>query len=372
MSAGPSIVDVALRPDGDGGSWLLAVTFALGRGLLSDVLRLGLDPAMRAVPPPAQLDRTISLATTTTATLARVLPGIGVSENRRLVRFALPRRAFGLRTLTAEVHVEWANPLRRPLQVSFDARFTYLGFPVNHQTLQLLNLESSRGVRANILSVLANDDRRFYFPRRPGLIPMSYDDFSPLTASVQSLRGSTVWGTMWPTELSFWHSREGGEFLVGQLIRFRLTGARGRRIALVPDDPTITPSMRLAYLAELEVHHRHEVDVRLMEGPELRDELDEESDALLCLGEHIGVYYRGIDQPVSSASAGLLISQDGVHSMRDAYDDIQPRGRPWDESPLRTEVLSSAVARRYIAQRVRALGRLARGQGAVQRERSGT
>lgn len=358
MRPAPAVIDLALCSRDDRPTWVLTLSFALGRGLLSDQLRLGLDRSLRAVPAPADLDRKVTLNSVGSASIAHVKPGIRVSENRRVVQIDVPRRPFGLRGLAVELEVEWVNPVHRPSALDFDARFSYLGFSVNHQTLRLLNLEPSRGLSANLLNVLAEDDRRFYFPRQPALIPMSYEDFSPLTGRIQSLPRATVWGTMWPTELSFWHSSEGAGFLVRQLVQYEVGGARARRIAVLPDDPAITPAMRLAYLAELEVHHRHEVDVRLMDAAELRKELGGESDALLCVGAYLGVYYRGIERPVSNATAGLLISPDGIHSMRDVYDEVQARGSRWDRSRLRTEVLSSAIARRYITHRVRMLRRV--------------
>jgi hypothetical protein len=288
-----------------------------------------------------------------------VSPGIGISENHRVVQVTLPRRLTGVRGLPVEIPVRWANPINRPKQIDCIARFSYLGFPVNNERITLLNLEKGAPMRANLLRVLADPQSHFYFPRAATLLNMSYDAFSPLTAAVQTLPGTTVWGTMWPAELSFWHSRYGGLFLVNQLVQFRQGGERARRIAISPDSADLTPAMCLAYLSELEVHHRHEVDIRLMHARELRAELHEDADALLCLGDRLGVYYRGVEFPVSNAAVGLLIEPDGIGDMRELYEDIQPRGASWSRSAWRARLLDSPIARSYITERERVLQRLA-------------
>jgi hypothetical protein len=355
MSAA-SIIDMTLNPNTGSATWTLGVQVRLGQGIISDTLVLGLDRSLRAVPSPSDFSRTVTVGTKVGASVASAVPAVRVSENRQQIEIRLPRRLTGVRGAHFDLEVVWANPLLRAAMLEFDAEFTHMGWPVTHQPLALLNLDGADAVRSNLLSVLTTSDRRFYFPNSPALVPMRYDDFSPMTGAVQSLPGSVVWGTMWPSEVSFWHSTDGAAFLLRQAHRHSRHGERARRIAILPADGTVSPAVAGAYLIELELHHRLGVDVRLMEAAAVHAALNSSADALLCLGDSLGVYYGGIDQPIANATAGLLLDRDGIRDMRDAYDEIQRRGALWGESAIRRQLLRAPLAPLFLTARHQALG----------------
>jgi hypothetical protein len=285
-----------------------------------------------------------------------------VSADLTRVQATLPRSFVAPDVVQWSVPFFWVNPAVLPRRVTLHLDVSTFGITRHRHTLVGLHLGSSAGIQANLLDFVATRGDWFYFPGGADLPSVMYETLSPLVAPLQDLPDTTVWGTMWPHELPFWRSFEGIDFLAQQVLGLERDERRARRIAIDPltdgsssSSSSSSSTLAMDFLAELEVHFRCGVDIRVLESAALAAELGNAGDALLCLGGTLGVYYREIWAGTKESRAALMLDSAGIATMREQYDTMQRSGVPWRAYVGRRILWTSIPRRDYIEARVSAV-----------------
>jgi hypothetical protein len=358
----PDLLSLAKPPSVfvDNDYWQLEIALICPAYAVRARAEIKLDSSMRAVPPQRG-----SGLTEWTVGLQGVQPTVGVkfttggsrvevAPDQRTVSISLP---FGAKRVEHVIRV----PFRflgtiLPRRIAIEVTGRSVGSPPARTSYEGVYLGSASSVAGNLVDFLKDSRNRFFFGRQGVAPQVLYESLSKVIPAAQRLSGAIVWGTTWPHELDFWNSPSGVDFLAFQIVD--LAAGRGipRRIAICPFALEVEQVMAQRFIAELEVQYSLGVDVRILEPARMVDDLDGVAEALLCLGDRLGVLYSGILAPGGKGTTAQLLFGDEIETARALYDASQLSGRPFAEYLLsypRPQTLNSYVRRRIRIVRAR-------------------
>jgi len=149
-------------------------------------------------------------------TLSLSPPEVVVSENRKIVMLTIHNFSVSAKSKgsvqKARIPFEWRDPERVPSRIEIEIVVKSNWSKTDKETLIGYN------IRSGITEFLIHrSDTSFYFPRHSPIFRIPYWDFSRDAALFQQAPFTTVKSITWPTELAYWFSCEGEEYLVSQV-----------------------------------------------------------------------------------------------------------------------------------------------------------
>jgi hypothetical protein len=147
---------------------------------------------------------------------------------------------------------------------------------MNIKKYQLVGFNVAHGV---IDFVTHRSNSSFHFPTEAQLCQIPYWEFSKDAALFQAATNTTVRSVTWPMELKYWHSAEGGQYLVSQIRKIdqRRPSTIPTRIAICPFELSTALDVRQSFLQELETHSRLGVDVKVISPKILANIIEDKS-----------------------------------------------------------------------------------------------
>lgn len=324
--------------------WIVAIPVILPAGMSLDAIKICLDPSMSALPPKlnASFSQEIGLQG---LSVNRQTSGYKVSPDRREISWLFPRASLTPSVATLEAHFEWKHAALIPDKVSLCLISSIGGLAKSARKITGINISPSNVLRSRLVSFLSNVTRsNFHFSVEGDVsdgVEVDYDSFSPIVATAQKFPNTVVNGTTWPSEVAFWKSRNGLLFLAYQRsnLKFR-DGRASKRLALCPYSVSANHSTTRAFLAELECQHKLGVKVGIMEAEQYLEHLSS-SDALMGIGNQIGVLYRGVTglNRGNPASTTLYLGHENTEYSNEVYKRAFRGSILWEEYKNKRAIL---------------------------------
>ena len=306
-------------------SWKLDSRF--GRACIT----VGLDPSMYALPPTYK--DPISLELTWPPALSLSQPEVVVSENRKKVMLTVHNVDLSVFAKTkgsvqkARIPFEWRDPNRVPSKIEIEIEVESNWSKIDKQTL------SGYNVRRSITEFLIHrTDTSFYFPRQSPIFRIPYWDFSRDAALYQQAPSTTVKSITWPTELAYWLSREGEEYLVSQVrkIQRQRPSTIPFRIAICPFELGVEFAVCRNYLREMEVHSRLGVSVSVVSPKAIFQTLDPEN-SIALYGSSLALHFHGTNSDLASGELFLMFDSHRISDLFREYQEILRLSISWSD-----------------------------------------
>lgn len=261
--------------------------------------------------------------------LAQVNPV--VSDNRKVVAFkvhsvSLPLNVKGS-VQRKRIPFEWVNPSRVPEKVEIVVVARSLLSKIHKETLVGYNATTSL-----VKFLTCRNDSSFYFPKQSPVYRIPYWVFSKDAALYQSQPNTTVKSITWPTELAYWLSPEGEQYLISQVrkIDARSPSTAPTRIAICPYESSAPTDVRTVFMREMEVHSRLGVRVSVI-SPKALSKIIGDENSIALYGNGLGLDFEGIASELSEGSLSLMLDSRRIRDLGQKYEAIHRFSTRWSE-----------------------------------------
>jgi hypothetical protein len=351
LSEETSIVD-------SGSHSVLELTWKLDSRFGVASVEVYLDSSMYAIPVSYQDGVSVEL-TYGVPSLSLQQPGPVVSENRKIVTFKIHNVSLHLNAKGGvqrkQIPFEWRNPGHIPekVEIGVAVKSLFLGA----YTERLVGFNTRTGI---IKFLTQRNDSSFHFPKLSPVYSVPYWEFSKDAALYQSGPDTTVKSVTWPTELPYWHSPEGEQYLASQIRKIDLRQHPSTvpvRIAMCPFELDMPASLTTLFLQEMEVHSRLGVRVHVISPKDLSGVVDDKN-SIALYGGSLGLDFQGTDSELSAGALSLMLDSHRIRDLERMYEEIYQLSTPWVEYKKRRGItFSDEASGIWIFNRVRYLKR---------------
>jgi hypothetical protein len=200
----------------------------------------------------------------------------------------------------------------------FDARpITLTGFNCEHSLIEFLE---------------HRDESTFYFPSACSVLELPYWEFAKHASGYQSFPHTTVKAVTWSSELPYWLSPEGTDYLVSQVRKMDHTNRASipTRIAICPLELSNCFDECAPFLQEMEVHARLGLNVRAASPKRVFDLLRGET-SIAAYGNGLALEFRGTNSALSNGALAVMLESHRIGDTLLRLDELQSISEPWPE-----------------------------------------
>ena len=299
-----------------------------------------LDASMYAIPVDYQDGVSVEL-TYGIPSVSLKQPSHIVSENRKVVIFKVNNVSLHLNTKGGvqrkQIPFEWRNPSHVPEKVEIGVAVSSL-FLSRHKE-KLVGFNTTTGI---IKFLTQRSDSSFHFPKQSPIYSVPYWEFSKDAALYQAGPDTTVKSVTWPTELPYWHSSEGEQYLASQIhkIDMRKPSTIPVRIAICPFELGMPPGTAALFLQEMEVHSRLGVRVHVISPKDLSGVINDKN-SIALYGGALGLDFQGTNSELAAGSLSLMLDSHRIRDLCRMYEEVYILSIPWAEYKKRRGITFS-------------------------------
>ena len=305
-------------------TWKVASRFGVAS------VEVSLDSSMYAIPVNYQGGVSVELSYGIPS-VSLEQPDYIISENRKEVTFKVHNVSLHLYAKGSiqkkQIPFEWRNPSHVPEKVEIGVVVSSL-FLSKHEE-KLVGFNTTTGI---IKFLTQRSDTSFHFPKQSPVYSVPYWEFSKDAALYQTGPDTTVKSVTWPTELPYWHSPEGEQYLASQIHKIdgRKPSTVPVRIAICPFELGMQPSTAVPFLQEMEVHSRLGVKVHVISPKDLSGIIDDKN-SIALYGGALGLDFQGTDSELAAGSLSLMLDSHRIRDLCRMYEEIYKQSLPWAE-----------------------------------------
>lgn len=309
---------------------LLELTWRLDTRFGVASIEVYLDSSMYATPANYQDGMSIEF-TYGLPSISLEQSGSIVSDNRRIVTFKIHSFSLYLNTKGTiqrkQIPFEWRNPNSIPEKIEIEVIVDSL-FSTPYK-VKLVGFNTRTSI---IKFLIQRNDSSFHFPKQSPIHSLPYWEFSRDAALYQSVPNTTIKSITWPTELAYWHSSEGEEYLISQIrkIDIQKHSTAPTRIAICPFELGMPFGVSRLFLQEMEVHSRLGVRVRVI-SPNSLSKVINEKNYIALYGDGLGIDFQGTDAELSAGTVSLILDSYRIRGLDQIYSEIYRLSTSWIE-----------------------------------------
>lgn len=254
-----------------------------------------------------------------------------VSADRKVVTFKIHNVPLHLNTKGSVQRVrigfQWRNPNNIPERVEINVGVKSFFFSSYKE--KLVGFNTTSGI---IKFLTQRSDSSFHFPKQSPIYRIPYWEFSKDAALYQSGSNTTIKSITWPTELAYWHSSKGEEYLISQIRKLdpQKHSTIPTRIAICPFEAGMSWDVSRLFLQEMEVHARLGVRVRVI-SPKALFKVINDNNSIALYGSGLGLDFQGTDAELSAGSLALMLDSYRIRDLDQMYNEVFKLSSSWIE-----------------------------------------
>jgi hypothetical protein len=258
-------------------------------------------------------------------------PAYLVSEDRRTILFDVRNVSLLAKTKKSvqklPIHFEWRNPYCLPNRI--DIKVSMKSGLSEARPITLTGYNCERGM---IEFLNRRNESTFYFPSACSVLELPYWEFAREASYYQSAPNTTVKAVTWPSELAYWLSREGTDYLVSQVRKITRTDRASipTRIVICPLELGGCFDDSAPFLQEMEVHARLGVTVRAVSPKRVFDLLSGEF-SIATYGNGLALEFRGTNSELSNGALAVMLDAHRIDDILLLLDELQSISEPWPD-----------------------------------------
>jgi hypothetical protein len=254
-------------------------------------------------------------------------PAYVVSEDRRTIVFNVRNVSLLTRKRVQKlpIHFEWRNPHCLPDRIDITVNVKSGLSEVRPMTLTGFNCE-----RSMIEFLKHRGESTFYFPSVCSVLELPYWEFAKEASHYQTAPNTTVKAVTWPSELAYWLSPEGTDYLASQVRKITLADRASipTRIAICPLELGGCSDGSAPFLQEMEVHARLGVNVRAVSPKRVFDLMNGES-SIAAYGNGLALEFRGTNSGLSNGALAVMLEAHRIDDTLLRLDELQSISEAW-------------------------------------------